>query len=96
MQTIIDANKTAKHMKELKSLGLIFLPIDPQGAVGGVGCDGGLPEKGEVTSTGGLLVFITTRALKLGADAPANSIAGRCGNWTGCAAQASLSSPMRW
>ena len=30
-------------------------------------------------STGGLLVFITTRALNEGAEAPVNFIAGRCG-----------------
>ena len=70
VQTIVDANKIAKHMKDNKSLGLIFKPIDPAEAVGGVSCDGSLPEKGEVTSTGGLLVFLTTRNLRAGEEAP--------------------------
>ena len=40
VQTIVDANKIAKHMRENKALGLIFKPIDPAEAVGGVSCDG--------------------------------------------------------
>lgn len=79
VHTVVDANKIAKHMKENKYLGLIVMPIDPAEAVGGVSCDGGLPEKGEVTSTGGLLVFLTTRNLKAGEEAPVNFIAGRSG-----------------
>ena len=72
MQTIVAATKIAKHMKENKALGLIFKPIDPAEAVGGVSCDGSLPEKGEINSTGGLLVFLTTKNFKPGEEAPVN------------------------
>ena len=58
---------------------IVYLPIHPAEAVFGHAADGSLPEKGEIHSQAGFLVFITTTDLAEGKEAKLNLIAGRSG-----------------
>ena len=80
VQHLVDLKKAIKHLKETADIGIVFRPILPAEVASGNVADRSLPEKSEVRSRGGYLVFLTTQGLATGQSSPIHLMAGRSGN----------------